>query len=69
MFSLHVCSMCRQCWWRSGEDVGALGMGTAEDCSLLCGCWESNLKSLEEPSESYLINYHPSPSFSLFKKL
>lgn len=33
------------------------------------GVKESNLKPLEEPLESYLINYHSSPSFSLFKKL
>lgn len=62
---LHVCAPCgcpllinvgRECWI-------PLGLESTEGCELVCGCWESNPRLLEE--QQVLLTAEPSlqPSF------
>jgi hypothetical protein len=43
LYHLHSC-----CPKKPGAGVGSPGIGVTEGCELPCGCWESNLRPLEE---------------------
>lgn len=57
--SVFACTTCMQGPKRPGEDIRFPAPGVTEGCELLCGCWDSNLGSLEK--DKVLLSHLSSP--------